>query len=41
MQAFTTSSYFHDPQNLREEKTRSKENPPSKQRWIKEDEEKI
>jgi hypothetical protein len=35
MQAFTTSSFFHNPQNLREEKTRSKENPPEKKRGPK------
>jgi hypothetical protein len=30
MQTFTMSSFFHKPQNLREEKTRSKENPPAR-----------
>jgi hypothetical protein len=41
VQAFTTSSFFHNPQNLRKGKTRSKENTPSKHKGIKEDEEKI
>jgi hypothetical protein len=31
MEAFTTSYLFHRPQDLREEKPRSKENPPAKQ----------
>jgi hypothetical protein len=35
MQAFTSSYFFHKPQNLREEKTTSKENPSAKQRGAK------
>jgi hypothetical protein len=35
MQTVTTFPFFHNPQNQREEKTRSKENPPAKQRGSK------
>jgi len=41
MQAFTTSSLFHDPRICGKKRQNQKENPPSKQRWVKEDEEKI
>jgi len=35
MQTFMPSYFFHKPQNLREEKTTSKENPSAKQRGAK------
>jgi hypothetical protein len=41
MQAFTTSSLFHDPRICGKKRQNQKENPPSKHRWVKEDEEKI